>query len=100
MAEASETELIAYVKANGRICPMPDPWNALFNLLPNRRQLASGGWMPPLPLILAAWWLATPSSKRRCLEEHIRWAVDHGALAEIDAYLRGIPESDWFHEGE
>ena len=39
-------------------------------MLPNREPRGAG-WEPPLPLILAAWWEASHSSKRARLKEHL-----------------------------
>ena len=50
MAETSHS-LIAFCRTNNRVCPMPRNWNALFEMLPNRKRTALG-WEPPLPLIL------------------------------------------------
>jgi hypothetical protein len=55
--------LIAYCRQDGRVCPQPIRWNELWEMLPNRTRIGSG-WMPPLPLILAAWHEA--SALARC----------------------------------
>lgn len=90
--------LIAYCRENGRICPMPQHCNALWKLLPNRKRVG-GGWEPALPLILAAW--DSPSMlKMLRLVEHIEWAKKHGAITPVAAYLRGLPEDQWFHRGD
>jgi len=47
--------LIEYVQAEGRVCPAK--WNEFWEMLPNKRQKLSGGWIPPLPLIFAALYL-------------------------------------------
>ena len=70
--------LFSYVVENRRVCPLPDHWNRLYELLPSRRQLSSGGWEPPLPLILGGWWSSDDSAKRARLALHIRWAAEHG----------------------
>ena len=62
---------ITYVQAEGRVCPLPKHWNALYELLPDRRQRMDGGWEPALPLILAAWWDTPPLAKMLRLREHI-----------------------------
>jgi hypothetical protein len=48
-------ELLEYVGSNNRVCPQPQKWDELWKLLPDRKRVG-GGWDPPLPLILAAWW--------------------------------------------
>ena len=64
-------------------------------MLPDRR-LEAEGWEPSLPLILAAWWDLRGAKMMR-LEEHIRWAEQHGALEDVAAFLRGLREEDWYH---
>lgn len=48
--------ILEYCQQNNRVCPMPQKWNELYNLLKIKKQNPSGGWEPPLPLILAAWY--------------------------------------------
>jgi len=64
-------DLLEFVKDNGRVCPIPSKWNALWKKLPDRKQNADGGWTPPLPLILAAWHFADEQDKAKCLKGHI-----------------------------
>lgn len=88
MAETAEC-LIAYCRENGRICPMPIPWNKLWEMLPDRRRVG-GGWEPPPPLILAAWHAASGLDKRLRLAEHIEWAEKRGCLDAVSDYLRSL----------
>ncbi len=92
-------DVIAYCRANNRVCPMPEQWNRLWTLLPRRTQEGLG-WSPPVPLILAAWWETSDTEKRERLDLHIRWAAEHGALDQVSEFLRSLRESDWHHEGE
>ncbi len=78
---------------------MPQVWNALWETLPDRHRVGDG-WEPPLPLILGAWHFTSNLEKMLRLEEHIRWAEQHGRLAEVDQFLRSLPESDWHHLGD
>ncbi len=89
--------LLGYCKENGRICPQPQQWDRLWKLLPDRKQRPSGGWTPPLPLILAAWHHATGLDKMLRLREHIEWADSHGAIDDVDVNLRRLAEEQWFH---
>lgn len=89
--------LLDYCKENGRFCPQPQPWNRLWEMLPDRNRKPSGGWNPPLPLILAAWWETTGLDKMLRLREHIEWADAHGVIDDVDAYLRWLAEEQWFH---
>ena len=92
-------DLLVYVAKDGRVCPMPMRWQEFYEMLPNRRRVG-GGWEPELPLILAAWHDTPALSKILRLREHLEWAAANGVLAEADAFLRGLPESDWSHVGE
>lgn len=91
--------LIAYCRENGRVCPLPIPWNELWELLQSRRRVGLG-WEPALPLILAAWAETPALAKMLRLQEHIEWADRHCAIAMADAFLRGLGEDDWLHLGE
>lgn len=92
--------LMEYVRDNKRICPMPGQWHELWQLLPNRKQKTSGGWDPPLPLILAAWDHSPGMSKMMRLQEHIEYADRNGVLEDVDRFLRALPENEWFHLGD
>ncbi len=102
MSEDSETfdSLWAYCTTNRRLVPMPTPWNEVFRMLKNTRQKPSGGWEPPLPLILGAWQHSMPIEKQLRFQEHLRWAESQGQLEEIRDFLRSLPEDKWCHFGE
>lgn len=91
--------LMAYCRENGRVCPMPQQWNTLWELLPERKRVGSG-WEPALPLILAAWDDTPSMLKMLRLVEHIEWADKHDALQPVAAFLCGLREDEWFHIGE
>jgi hypothetical protein len=93
-SRADLTKLLAYVAAEGRVCPMPRRWDELWQMLPDRRQIG-GVWKPLPPLILAAWWYSTAEDKRERLASHLRYAADHGVLNEVEQYLRGLAPEDW-----
>ena len=88
--------LMAYCRENGRICPMPQRWTALWELLPNRTRVGVG-WQPPLPLILGAWDDTPAMLKMLRLSEHINWAADHNALETVATYLHALAEVEWSH---
>ncbi len=98
MSETTES-LIAYCREKNRVCPMPRPWNKLYEMLPNRTRVGAG-WQPPPPLILAAWHETPGMLKMLRLAEHIEWAGNHGALESVARFLRELREDDWFHRGE
>lgn len=78
---------------------MPLRWNALWEMLPDRAR-TGGGWKPVPPLILGAWHDTPALMKILRLKEHVDWADQHGALEEVDKFLRSLPESEWAHFGE
>lgn len=98
MRESTEI-LIAYCRENARVCPMPQWWSALWELLPNRTRVGVG-WQPPLPLILGAWHDTPALLKRLRLAEHIEWAARHDGLELVERFLRALPEDEWFHLGD
>jgi integrase len=74
-------------------------WNTLWEMLPNR-QRAGNGWEPGPPLILAAWGDTPGLLKHMRFLEHLEWTHTHGCIDQVDAYLRALPETDWFHFGD
>ncbi len=78
MSNLTLNALLEFVKADGRICPMPPEWNALWKMLPNKRR-ATNGWEPPLRLILGAWDSPVLFKQLR-LAEHIQYGAEHGVL--------------------
>lgn len=82
-----------------RVCPNPQQWNILWELLPDR-QRKGGGWSPPAPLILVAWHDTTSLEKMIRFKEHLEWAKSHGALPSVAQYLLSLSEDDWHHLGE
>jgi len=92
-------DLLDYVRENRRVCPLPQRWNELWEMLPDHKRVGNG-WEPPLPLILAAWWDTPAMLKMLRLEEHIRYADAHGLLPEVDRYLRDLKEEEWAYLGD
>lgn len=86
--------LIKYCEGKG-ICPMPDPWNRMFNILADGVDRRSGVELP-LPLILAAWHDCGEWHKQDRFLTHLHLAAEHGKLAAIDKYLRALPDESWF----
>lgn len=93
-------QLVAYCSENRRVVPLPQIWKTLHERLPNRHQKASGGWEPPLPLILSAWHHSSDEDKRGRLHEHLQWAALNGGLEQVERLLKGLAEDDWHHEGD
>jgi glycine/D-amino acid oxidase-like deaminating enzyme len=98
MAESLE-RLLTYCRENGRVCPMPQQWHRLWDMLPEK-SCRGVGWEPSLPLILAAWWEASDEEKKERLEAHLRWASDHGVVDQVAEFLRSLTESEWHHRDD
>ena len=89
-------ELLEFVRAEGRICPQPGKWNDLWEMLPDKQRNGSG-WLPPLPLILAAWDHTTGLEKMLRLRQHIEYAAEKGVLDLVDHFLRELPNDEWYN---
>jgi hypothetical protein len=87
-------QLVAYCRADGRVCPAPKAWKRLWDLLPEKLYV-NGHWRPALPLILAGWWASDDASKRARLIEHLTWARDHGALDDAKRFLFSLSGDEW-----
>ncbi|MDY6830288.1 MAG: hypothetical protein SWC96_00340 [Thermodesulfobacteriota bacterium] len=92
-------KVLAEVQKNKRVCPQPQKWQQLYEMLP-QKQRKGAGWEPPLPLILAAWHDTTAILKKLRLREHIEWAETHGCLDEVVSFLERLSEDEWHHIGE
>jgi hypothetical protein len=77
----------------GWICPQPQNWNRLWELLPDKSRNGSG-WEPALPLILAAWSHTSNLEKSIRFDQHLQWASDHGAAEIVLGYLQTLSPED------
>lgn len=91
--------LVEYVQANGRVCPMPDCWHRIWEMLPDRRQVGSG-YEPPPPLILGGWWHSSNREKALRLRAHIEWAAQRDTLDAVGAVLWVLAEDEWHHRND
>jgi hypothetical protein len=100
LADQSEdlTSLWEYCTQKERV--VPRDWNKFYKMLANTYQLPNGGWMPALPLILAAWHETDADQKQQRFREHLEWAGSQDQLGMIGAYLRSLHEAEWFHHSE
>lgn len=92
-------DLLIYVRQDGRVCPKPQLWNELWSKLAAKNQMGAG-WIPPAPLILAAWHFSSDDEKANRLAEQIQYAHLLGFLDEADRFLRSLAEDSWVHRGE
>jgi hypothetical protein len=81
--------LLAYVRADGRVCPIPAAWDRFWKLLPREE-----GKEAPVPLILGAWH-TDAAEKCEVLRGQIEYAAREGVLDTADAFLRGLKPEDW-----
>ena len=81
----------------GRVCPRPDHWNRLWELLPDRRRVGLG-WEPPVPLVLGGWHFSSDDEKRERFRLHLRWAEEKGAWEEVESLLSRMTPKDWHLE--
>jgi hypothetical protein len=89
-----------YCTSNNRLVPMPVEWSQVHAMLKDQRWNPNGGWIPPAPLILAAWGCTMPIEKQLRFKEHLEWASAKGQLGEIGGFLRSLTEEQWCHFGE
>jgi hypothetical protein len=88
--------LLAYCRQNGRVCPIPLEWKALYEMLPNKSCIGAE-WEPPPPLILGAWYDASDEAKMQRLADHIIWAEQHGSFGMVESHLHNLREENWYH---
>lgn len=86
-------------RRNNRVCPRPQRWAQLAELLPVRRTLR-GQQPPPAPVTGVAWSSTPPLTKRLCFRGQIKWAEREGVLEEVMAFMQALPEEDWLHMDE
>lgn len=82
-----------------RICPKPQPWNELYEILLNETKQKDGVRAPPRPLILGAWWETSDEEKKARFMEQIAWADANGCLDKIHPII-SLSEDKWHHEGD
>ena len=87
-------EVMVLARKNNRVCPMPDAWQALHELLGAQQQ---PGAAAPAPIDGPAWGVVSPMQKRLRLRDQMEWAEAAGALAAVHAFLVGLPEEQWLH---
>jgi hypothetical protein len=93
----SVDELVARLDGEGRVCPLPRPWDRLHRHLTSLKP--GDADRPPVPLILAGWNFSSDSEKRMRLIDQLDWARQHGVLVEARVFLAGLSPDDW-HTGD
>lgn len=96
MSKEQLTELITFCGGYDRVCPMPDRWDELWEMLPNKARVG-GGWEPPLPLILGAWSFSSNYEKIIRFNEHLNYSFESGCLDTVSKFLHSLNEEEWHH---
>jgi hypothetical protein len=89
-AELGVQDVLHEARRNNRVAPRDSDWNRLRDLL----EEATGFQPPPCAPAGAA---VSRLVKRMLLRDQIEWAADHGYLALMLRFLRGVPEDHWVH---
>ena len=90
-------ELLVFSQTKHRVCPQPQYWYELWELLPERKCIGTS-WEPSAPLILGAWGHTSDIEKRERFLSHIRWASEHGALSKVAAFIKSLGSEQWHHQ--
>jgi hypothetical protein len=93
MDNALIDEFLDRIKAEGCSSPAGMHWMAFYELLSGHAGRVGAG-RPPMPLILAASGEAD-STKHRRLGDQLRWALEHGVLAEALQFLNALCPDEW-----
>jgi len=88
------------VRRFNRVCPKPEHWQRLYELLLSAAAEDSSRSQPPPPLTGRAWEGTSAMPKRICLRDQLEWAAPYGALPQIMAFLMSLPETQWHHMGD
>ena len=91
-------KVLEETQKNDRVCPNPQKWNQLYEMLPNKKQNSDGSWEPSLPLILSVWYDTTALDKIYRLRQHLEWANENNCLSEVYDFIKNLQEEDWHHE--
>ena len=92
-------EILTFSQTEQRICPQPQVWNQLWELLPNKSRVGAG-WEPSPPLILGAWWHTSDAEKQSRFLSHIHWAAEHDSLPKVAAFIKSLVSEQWHYEGQ
>jgi hypothetical protein len=99
MTTSCLSELLVYVQADQRVCPRPQLWNKLWQMLSDQHR-PGGVWGVAPPLILGGWAYTSTQDKVDRLREHLEFADRIGAIERVDQFLRALPESSWVHRSQ
>jgi hypothetical protein len=76
----------------GVVCPMPDAWHKLFQII---KPLEMPSSSLKNPLILGGW-DTSPETKQERFEEHLTFALKVGIWDEVADYLKTLSNNQWY----
>ena len=91
---SGEEELMAEVRKDNRVAPLPTRWLEFYRIL---EDAAKGEKLPAPPLTGSAWAGTPDSAKRMCFMEQAEWAVKHGVIAKACEFLMKLPKNEWHY---
>lgn len=88
-----KNKLISHIKSNGLVCPSPQKWELIFNIIRDE--------LPPnklTPLILGAWHFTNDSEKQGRLIEQIEFAFNlkNGKTEQFEKAIYALSDVDWY----
>lgn len=97
---ASGADLLTQeAKRNNRVCPKPDQWRQLHDMLRARAPQASAAALAP-PFAGTEWQRTTSLAKRLSFRSLIDWTIANALVEDALRFLRALPEDQWHHMGE
>lgn len=91
--------ILEFASSCDRVCPKPVSWSRLYAMLLAGTADRSRARIPPPPPIHGTEWAITSSAmKKSWLRDHLEWAGRSCMLELASSFLRGMPESEWFHD--
>lgn len=93
-------QALVEVRRFNRVCPQPEPWQRLYELLQSVAGQDGTRQPPPPPLTGRDWEATSAMPKRICLRDQLEWAAPYGALPQVMQYLMSLPETQWHHMGD
>lgn len=86
---------------NSRICPIPEVWQKIYNMLPDKIVGEYVNHPVPMPEFHSN---DCRTSLFLCLRldfrDHLYWASTHGVIEEIYQIIHNLPEDQWLHHGD
>lgn len=85
-------DLMALVRKDNRVCPLPSRWLEFYAML---ERLSGGAALPSPPLVGSAWASTPASAKRMCFREQVEWAAENNVKNAAYQWLKTLPDAEW-----